>query len=142
MADTSVIEARKRELIEELNLLPPGEERLLHLINMGRKYPAMDEGLKSDDRLLPGCVSRLWIQEEDKDGGLVFHMDADAAISKGIAAAVCGLYNGQPAEAIAEAEPDFFAETGLSGLISPNRSNAVSSLRAFILKAAKRRMGG
>lgn len=138
MAGTSTIEARKRELIEELNLLPPGEERLLQLLNIGRKYPAMDDALKTDDRLLPGCVSRLWIQEELVDGHLVFHMDADAAISKGIAAAVLGLYNHQPPDAILAVEPDFFAQTGLDGLISPNRSNAVASLRKFLATTARK----
>lgn len=137
MANTETILARKADLIETLCLLPPGEERLLHLIALGKKYPSMDDSLKTPDRLLPGCVSQLWIAAQKVDGGISFAMDADAAISKGIAAAVCGLYNGQPPDAILSVEPDFFAETGLASLISPNRSNAVSSLRGFIVAAAR-----
>ncbi|GAB4175367.1 MAG: hypothetical protein Fur0032_15150 [Terrimicrobiaceae bacterium] len=142
MANTETILARKADLIETLCLLPPGEERLLHLISLGRKYPAMEESLKTPERLLPGCVSQLWIVAQREGDGMVFAMDADAAISKGIAAAVCGLYNNQAPDAILEVEPDFFAETGLSSLISPNRSNAVSSLRGFIVAAARDALGG
>ena len=140
MDKVRIIQERKAELIETLNLLPPGEERLLYLISLGRKYPAMNPELKTDDRLLPGCVSRLWIAAMPDGDGIYFEMDADAAISKGIAAAVCGIYNGMPAEAILAVEPDFFSETGLSLLISPNRSNAVSSLRGFIKEVACRKM--
>jgi len=136
--DILEIQSRKDALIQKLNLLPPGEERLLFVMQLGRKYPAMDEQLKTPDRLLPGCISQLWIETENTDGTLTFPMDADAAISKGIAAAVCGFYNGLCAEAILAVEPDFFEQTGLTSLISPNRSNALSSLRKYIAASARR----
>jgi cysteine desulfuration protein SufE len=136
-ADIEEIQARKATLIRRLSMLPPGDERLLYILQLGRKYPAMDEALKSADRLLPGCISQLWIQTDHVEGGLVFQMDADAAISKGIAASVCGFYNGMCPAAILAVEPDFFEETGLSTLISPNRSNALSSLRKYIVAAAR-----
>ncbi len=135
-ADVEEIQARKATLIRRLTMLPPGDERLLYVLQLGRKYPAMDESLKSPDRLLPGCISQLWIHTESADGGLVFQMDADASISKGIAASVCGFYNGMCPAAILAVEPDFFDETGLAALISPNRSNALSSLRKYIVAAA------
>lgn len=137
-ADIREIQDRKNALIEKLNLLPAGEERLLFLLQMGRKYPAMEDRLKTPERLLPGCISQLWIETDFSEGGLTFLMDADAAISKGIAAAVCGFYNGLAPGAILVVEPDFFEPTGLTSLISPNRSNAVSSLRRFITAAAGR----
>lgn len=136
-ADVQEIQTRKASLIRRLSMLPPGDERLLYVLQLGRKYPAMDDSLKSADRLLPGCISQLWIETVRADGGLVFQMDADASISKGIAAAVCGFYNGMCPAAILAVEPDFFEETGLTALISPNRSNALSSLRKYIVAAAR-----
>jgi len=137
-ADILEIHSRKDALIGKLNLLPPGEERLLLVMQLGRRYPAIDEQLKTPDRLLPGCISQLWIETASADGALTFPMDADAAISKGIAAAVCGFYNGLCPEAILAVEPEFFEQTGLTALISPNRSNALSSLRKYIVASARR----
>lgn len=131
------IRARLERLIRTLCLLPEGEERLRYLMQIGRKYPDMDAALKIEDRLLPGCISRLWIAPEARDGRVYFAMDAEAAISKGIAAAVCGLYDGQPRADILKVEPDFFEPTGLTSLISPNRSNALTSLRNFIRSVAE-----
>lgn len=131
------IRSRLDKLIKSLCLLPDGEERLRFVMQLGRKYPAMDEILKTDERLLPGCISRLWIAPEIRDGRIYFAMDAEAAISKGIAAAVCGLYDGQPPSDILRVEPDFFEPTGLTSLISPNRSNALTSLRNFIRHVAE-----
>jgi len=136
MAGERII-ARRAELIDTLNLLPPGEERLLYLIALGKQYPPLPEQYRTSQYLLPGCVSQFWIvAQRGDDGSLSFVMDADAAISKGIAAAVCGLYNGEKPADILAVEPDFFDVTGLTGLISPNRSNALSSLRKFIVRAA------
>jgi cysteine desulfuration protein SufE len=137
MSGEEEIRSRLERLIKSLCLLPDGEERLRFLMQLGRKYPAMDEALKTEDRLLPGCISRLWIAPEARAGRLYFPMDAEAAISKGIAAAVCGLYEGQEPVDILKVEPDFFEPTGLTALISPNRSNALASLRGFIRRVAE-----
>jgi len=135
--DKAEIGRRRSDLVDTLCLLPPGEERLLYMINLGRKYPGLPDELRTKENLLPGCVSQLWIScQKRPDGTLEFPMDADAAISKGIAAAVCDLYNGMKPEAILGVEPDFFEPTGLTSLISPNRSNALSNLRNFVVKEA------
>ncbi len=130
------IRSRLEKLINTLGFLPDSDERLRYLISLGRKFPPMDEALKTDDRLLPGCMSRLWIEGAVVDGLCRFQMDADASISKGIAAAVCGLYEGQPAADVLAVEPDFFEPAGLTSLISPNRVNALASLRRYIVAKA------
>lgn len=130
------IRARLEKLIQTLGFLPDGDERLRYLMSLGRKFPPMDEVLKTDDRLLPGCISRLWIEGGFEEGKCRFQMDADAAISKGIAAAVCGLYEGQTPADVLAVEPDFFAPAGLTSLISPNRVNALASLRRYIVERA------
>ncbi|EIP98272.1 SufE protein probably involved in Fe-S center assembly [Opitutaceae bacterium TAV1] len=125
--------SEKRDaLVETFTLLPDDEERFRHLLTLGRRYPALDARYHTDDRLLPGCISRLWLQPELRDGRCYFHMDADAQISKGIAALMCDFYNGETPADILATEPDFLAEVGLPQALSANRSNALASLRRYI----------
>ena len=128
---------KRQNLIEDLTTLPDAEERFMYLLAKAKKWPAMDSRLKTDERLLPGCVSRLWFYPEFRDGRCWFQMDAEALISKGIAAVVCGFYQGEtPADILAN-EPDFLAEAGLTQVLSANRSNALSNLRKRITAYAE-----
>ncbi len=126
------LEQKRADLVETIGLLPDGEERMAYLLSRGRKYPALDAVHKTPDRLLPGCVSQLWIYPEFRDGLCFFGMDADALITKGIAAVVCGFYSGETPAAILAMEPDFLAEVGITQVLSPNRANGLASLRSRI----------
>jgi cysteine desulfuration protein SufE len=123
---------KRDALIETLTLLPDDEERFTYLISTGRRYPVMDPGDRLDERLLPGCLSRLWLFPEYRDGRCYYQMDADAQITKGIAAIVCHLYSGETPADIIGLEIDFLAEAGVTQLLSPNRRNGLSSLRKRI----------
>jgi len=123
---------KRDALVETLGLLPDNDERFTHLINTGRRYPAMDPKDRLDERLLPGCISRLWLLPEYRDGRCYFQMDADAQITKGIAAVVCHLYSGETPQDIIALEIDFLADVGVTQLLSPNRRNGLSSLRKRI----------
>lgn len=123
---------KRQVLIDDLVTLPDAEERFVYLLDKAKKWPPLEPALKTDDRLLPGCVSRLWLVPEFRDGRCWFRMDAEALISKGIAAVVCGFYSAEtPADIIAH-EPDFLGEAGLTQVLSANRSNALSNLRRRI----------
>lgn len=123
---------KRDALVETLSLLPDNDERFTYLIAAGRRYPTMDPKDRLDERLLPGCISRLWLLPEYRDGLCYFAMDADAQITKGIAAIVCQLYSGETPQDIIALEIDFLAEVGVTQLLSPNRRNGLSSLRARI----------
>jgi cysteine desulfuration protein SufE len=123
---------KRAELIDSFQSLPDGEERLGYLLSMGKRFPALPDAEKSDDLLLPGCMSRLWLLPEYRDGKCHFRMDADAQIVKGIAALVCNFYGGEaPADIVAQ-ELDFLAEAGVPQLLTPNRRSGLSSLRGRI----------
>lgn len=135
--------AEKRQaLIDDLMTLPDAEERFVYLLDKAKKWKALDGALKTDERLLPGCVSRLWLHTEYRDGRCWFSMDADAMISKGIAAVVCGFYTGETPEDILANEPDFLAEAGLTQVLSANRSNALANLRKRIKAFAEACLAG
>ena len=123
---------KRQTLIDDLTTLPDLEERFMYLMDQAKKWPAMNSALKSEERLLPGCVSRLWLYPEFRDGRCWFAMDAEAMISKGVAAVVCGFYQGEKPEDILANEPDFLAEAGLTQVLSANRSSALANLRKRI----------
>jgi len=127
-------------LRDELAMLPDAEEKFEFLLDAGRDYPPLDEALKTDDRLIPGCVSQLWLAPEMRDGKCFFGMDATALTSKGIAAVVCNLYNDASPAEVVEVGVEFFGEVGLHQVISPNRRNGLSNLRARIKQFAVAQM--
>jgi cysteine desulfuration protein SufE len=126
------LEQKRADLVETISLLPDGEERLAYLLSRGRTFPSLAAQFRTDERLLPGCVSQLWLVPEYRDGRCYFHMDADALITKGIAAVVCTFYSGETAADIIAMEPDFLREVGITQVLSPNRANGLASLRQRI----------
>ena len=133
---------KRQALIDDLTTLPDAEERFTYLLQKAKKWTAMEPGLKTEARLLPGCVSRLWLAMEYRDGRCWFQMEAEAMISKGIAAVVCGFYQGEtPADILAN-EPDFLAEAGLTQVLSANRSSALANLRKRIRAFAEACLAG
>ncbi len=128
---------KRQTLIDDLTTLPDAEERFVYLLGKAKKWTPLEASLKTEARLLPGCVSRLWLYSEFRDGRCWFKMDAEAQISKGIAAVVCGFYDGETPEEIIATEPDFLAEAGLTQVLSSNRSNALANLRKRIKSFAE-----
>lgn len=126
------IHEKRDALVETLSLLPDNDERFTYLIGLGRRYPTMDPKDRLDERLLPGCISRLWLLPEYRDSRCHFQMDADAQITKGIAAVVCQLYSGETPRDIIDMDIQFLADVGVTQLLSPNRRNGLSSLRSRI----------
>jgi len=129
---SSLLALRAEKLAYTFQLLPDNEERLRYLITLGRRYPALDPVHRLEANLLSGCISQLWIYAEIREGLCFFQMDADALISKGMAALLCEFYNAAPPYAVATYEPNFLISTGLTSLISPSRQSGLGSLRQTI----------
>lgn len=112
------------DLIENFSLFEDWEERYRYLIDMGRKLPAMDEGLKTEENLVRGCTSRVWMDADTSGGILHFTADSDAHIVRGLIALVIATYNGTPVARVRGIDMDLiFSELGLSDHLSPNRRN-------------------
>jgi cysteine desulfuration protein SufE len=133
---------KRQALLDDLITLPDAEERFVYLLDKAKKWRPLDPALKTDERLLPGCVSRLWLYPRFQDGRCWFEMEADAMISKGIAAVLCGFYSGETPADIVATEPDFLAEAGLTQVLSANRSNALANLRRRIKAYAEACLAG
>ena len=107
-------------------------ERFAYIIDRAKNNPPLDEAYKIDAFLIEGCLSRLWVYPEFKDGKCYFHTDSDAAITKGTSSLLCGLYSGETPEAIIGMEPNFLADVGITQHLSPNRRNGLANVRGRI----------
>ena len=113
------------ELKENFALFDDWEERYKYLIDLGKSLPAMPETLKTEETLVKGCTSRVWlICETDAQGAYHFTADSDAHIVRGLIAILLGAYEGKMAQEIAQVDVDAaFEEIGLNQHLSPNRRN-------------------
>lgn len=110
------------ELVEEFALFDDWEERYRYLIDMGRSLPPMDDSLKIDANLVPGCTSRVWMSEDIRDGRLHFVADSDAHIVRGLIAILDRVYQGCALDEIGGIDiGGAFAQVGLDQNLSPNR---------------------
>lgn len=116
------------EIVEEFSWFSSWEEKYEHLIEMGRQLPIIDEAYKTDDRLVRGCQSRVWLHAESEDQRVVFRADSDAIITKGIVALLVRALSHQPAEDIVRSDLSFIDAIGLKAHLSPTRSNGLVSM--------------
>lgn len=126
------IEAKRDALVEELAPFEDHFERFAYIVDRAKTNPPLDEQYKIDAFLIEGCLSRLWIYPEFKDGKCYFHTDSDAAITKGTSALLCGLYSDEKPEDVMRLEPDFLADVGITQHLSPNRRNGLTNVRKRI----------
>ena len=118
-----------QELVDDFSLFDDWEERYRYLIDLGRNLPPMDEALKTDETLVQGCTSRVWIYPEIKDGKLTFLADSDAHIVRGLIAILARVYQGQNVHDLKNIDiHSAFAEIGLDQNLSPNRRNGFFSM--------------
>lgn len=122
------LEAKKASLLEDLLLLPNGQDRLMHLVDQARKTPPFGPEFRNDAHRVEGCLSNLWFRGEMRDGKCYFTADADSHVVRGIALLLCGFYSGSAPDEILAFEPSFLAEAGITQHLSPNRRNGLSKL--------------
>lgn len=128
------------ELVENFSFFDDWEERYRYLIDLGRTLPPMDEALKTDERLVPGCTSRVWMVADMKGDVFTFQADSDAHIVRGLIALLMSAYNNRPLSEIAAIDIEqSFQEIGLDRHLSPNRRNGFFAMVEKIkaLSAAK-----
>ncbi|MCB1562795.1 MAG: SufE family protein [Alphaproteobacteria bacterium] len=115
---------RIEDLVENFSLFEDWEERYRYLIDLGRELPPMDEALKTDETLVRGCTSRVWMVIGTDGGRLHFVADSDAHIVRGLVALLMAAYQDIPLGEIESVDIDgLFERIGLSQNLSPNRRN-------------------
>ena len=123
------ITEKENKIIDDFELFgDEWEGKYEHLIEVGKEYPKMDDQLKTEERLIKGCQSRVWLYSEFKDGKIFYSVDSDAAIPKGIVSLVAGVLSGEKPQDIIDAKMEFIEKIGLKEHLSPTRANGLVSM--------------
>ena len=122
------LEEKKQQVIEDFSLYDEWLDKYEYLIELGKGLEAFPEEKKTEERLIKGCQSRVWLDSEERDGRLYFTADSDAIITKGIISLLISVYSGSTKEEIAADDFGFVAEIGLKDNLSPTRANGLVSM--------------
>ncbi|MEK9787368.1 MAG: SufE family protein [Flavobacteriaceae bacterium] len=122
------IEERQQEVIEEFSLFEDWMQRYEHMIDLGKTLPLIAPAYKTEDNIIKGCQSKVWVHAELEADKLVFTADSDALITKGIIAILIRVFSGQSPKAILAADTEFINKIGLKEHLSPTRANGLVSM--------------
>ena len=124
----STIKDKQEEIIEEFNSFDDWMDRYQLLIDLGSEQQPLPEEYKTDNNLIEGCQSRVWLQADLIDGRVEFRAESDALIVKGIVALLIKVYSGRTPDEILDTEPYFVEAIGLKEHLSPTRSNGLVAM--------------
>ena len=122
------IKESQNEIIEEFSFFENWMERYEHLIELGKSLPLIDIKNKTDDNIIKGCQSKVWLKASFENELINFQADSDAIISKGIVAILLSVLNDRKPNEILNADLSFIDQIGLKEHLSPNRANGLSSM--------------
>ena len=122
------IEHIQNELIEEFSFFEDWTQRYEYLIELGKSLPLIDEQYKTENCLIKGCQSQVWLHAEKQGNELVFTADSDAIITKGIVALLIRVFSHQIPKNILNADVSFIDKIGLKDHLSPTRANGLVSM--------------
>ena len=125
------------EVIEDFSMYDEWLDKYEYLIDLGRRLEPFPEELKTEDRLIKGCQSRVWLDTTVEGDRLFFRADSDAIITKGIISLLIGVYSGRTAREIADDDFSFVEQLGLRENLSPPRANGLASMVATIRQTAQ-----
>ncbi|GAA4242096.1 SufE family protein [Winogradskyella psychrotolerans] len=122
------IEEVQNEIIDEFSMFEDWEERYQYMIDLGKDLPLIDEKYKTEDNIIKGCQSKVWVHANLEGDKINFTADSDAIITKGIIAILIRAFSNQHPTAIIEANTDFIDKIGLKEHLSPTRANGLVSM--------------
>ena len=122
------IEEIQKEILEDFDMFEDWIQKYEYLIDLGKDLPSIDEKYKTEENLIKGCQSRVWLHAEESSGNIIFSADSDAIMTKGIVALLIKVLSGQSANDIANANLDFINKIGLKEQLSATRANGLLSM--------------
>lgn len=122
------INEKQEEIIADFDAYDEWMDKYEHLIALGKDLPLIDEQYKTDDLLIKGCQSRVWLHADFKDGLVHFTADSDAIITKGLVALMIDVLSGHTPREIAATDIYFIDRIGLKSHLSPTRANGLLSM--------------
>ena len=122
------IEEREKELLAEFELFEDWMDKYSYIIELGKELRLTEEKYKTEQYLISGCQSQVWLHAEFKDGKVIYTADSDAIITKGIVSLLIRVFSDAPPQAIIDASLEFLDQIGLTQHLSPTRSNGLTSM--------------
>ncbi|NVK63179.1 MAG: SufE family protein [Flavobacteriales bacterium] len=122
------LDEKQQEIIDEFAIYDDWMDKYEYIIELGKELPIISDENKTDDKLIEGCQSRVWLHTDVVDGKMSFTADSDAIITKGIIGLLIRVLNNEDPKEVATAELRFIDEIGLHEHLSPTRSNGLASM--------------
>ena len=122
------IEQIQNEIISEFDMFNDWTEKYEYIIDLGKSLPVIKTQYKTQENIIRGCQSKVWLYAENIDNKLIFTADSDAIITKGIIAILIRTFSNQSAEEIINAKTNFIEKIGLKEHLSQTRANGLSSM--------------
>lgn len=123
------IDVSAEDIVDSLGFFDSWEDRYKYIIDLGKELPAMAQALRTDEHLVRGCQSQVWLVHDVRDMQLFFQADSDAFIVKGLLAVVLAAYNGKLAADILAVDIDaYFARLDLMQHLSSTRGNGLKAM--------------
>lgn len=123
------IQEIQEEIVDEFSMFDDWMQRYEYIIELGKTLPLIDEKFKTEDNIIKGCQSKVWLVPELKDDGkLYFTADSDAVITKGLVSLMVKVLSGHSPKEIADADLYFIDQIGLKEHLSPTRANGLLSM--------------
>ena len=119
---------KQQALLELFQGLGSTEEKYQKIIELGKQLPPLDASFQTEACRVAGCQSRLYIHSYMKDGKIYFEADADALISKGLAALLVQVFSGETPETVLKCPPLHLQKLGLQEMLTPSRSNGLAAV--------------
>ncbi|HKK09591.1 MAG TPA: SufE family protein [Bacteroidales bacterium] len=122
------LKEKESQIVEEFSMFDDWMDKYNYLIDMGKSLPLIDEKHKTENNLISGCQSRVWLHAYMEDGKVFFTADSDAVITKGIIYVLIRALSGETPDDIMNADLKFLDDIGLKEHLSPTRSNGLVSM--------------
>ena len=122
------IQEIQEEIVDEFSMFEDWMQRYEYMIELGKSLPLIEEKYKTEDNIIKGCQSKVWVHAEMKEDKVEFTADSDAIITKGIIAILIRAFSGQHPTDIIKADTNFIDEIGLKEHLSPTRANGLVSM--------------
>lgn len=122
------IKEKQDSIIKDFEFLEDWEQKYEYLIDLGKELKGLPEDKKTDENLIKGCQSKVWIDASFQEGKLFFNADSDGILPKGIVALLVSIYSGHPTKEILDSDFDFIAKIGLQEFLSPSRANGLMAM--------------
>ena len=122
------IQQIQNDIISEFQMFSDWTQKYEYIIDLGKNLPVINDQFKTEENIIKGCQSKVWLYAENIDNKLIFTADSDAIITKGIIAILIRVFSNQSPQEIIDAEVDFIDEIGLKEHLSQTRANGLSNM--------------